>query len=290
MGSLFCAQLTREVDHVISIDLQSAPPFETESVVSLHSDACDLTHEAQTALADADLVILALPGNVALNSLAGITSILRRKALLVDTLSVKIPFVNAIENTKTPKEIISINPMFAPSLGFAGQSTAVIPMERGPLANIFLEFIEAWGCRLVFLTAEEHDRLTAMLQTITHAAILTFGMSLHKLGYDLSRVEPLIPPPHRAMLALVARILSADAEVYWDIQLSNPFAAEARECLLDSVKQLSEAVDIGNQHDFLSIIDTLRAVVGPTHLPQFSQYCAHMFEVLQQLNKPEETP
>jgi len=290
MGSLFCAQLTRDVDHVIAIDLQTAPPLGTENVESLHSDARDLTPEAKTALADADLVILALPENVALNSLAGITSILRRKALLVDTLSVKIPFVNAIQNTQLPKEIISINPMFSPSLGFAGQSTAVITIERGPLANRFLELIEAWGCRLVFLTAEEHDRLTAMLQTITHAGILTFGMSLHKLGYDLSSVEPLIPPPHRAMLALVARILSADPEVYWDIQLSNPFAAEAREALLDSVRQLSEVIDNGNQRNFISINDTLHTVVGPKQLPQFLQYCVRMFEVFKQPNNPEETP
>jgi len=290
LGSLFCAQLARDVDQVIAIDIQTAPPRGTENVESLHSDARDLTPAAKNALVDADLVILSLPENVALNSLTGITSILRQKALLVDTLSVKMPFVNAIRNTRLPEEIISINPMFAPSLGFTGQSTAVIAIKRGPLANRFLELIQAWGCRPVFLTAEEHDRSTAMLQTITHAAILTFGMSLHKLGYDLSSAEPLIPPPHRAMLALVARILSADPEVYWDIQLSNPFAAEAREALLDSVRQLSEVIDNGNQRDFLSINDALHTVIGPKQLPQFKQYCVRMFEIFKQPNDPEETP
>lgn len=279
MGSLLCTRLATVVDQVIAVDLQNATPFEAENVVSIQSDVCGLSSAAKVALAQADLVILALPEHVALAALPDIAMTMRENALLVDTLSVKTPFVKAIRDSRHPKEVISINPMFAPSLGFHGQSTAVITIEGGPLAERFLEFIEAWGCRLAFLTAEEHDKLAAMLQTVTHAAILAFGMSLHKLGYDLAAAEPLAPPPHRAMLALVARILGADPEVYWDIQSSNPFAAEARQALEDSVKQLSAVVDSKNQSEFLAIIDDLHKLIGKNHLPQLQQYCARLFNM-----------
>ncbi|MGD8854515.1 MAG: prephenate dehydrogenase/arogenate dehydrogenase family protein [Gammaproteobacteria bacterium] len=279
MGSLFCTQLARDIDHVTAIDSDTASPLRTDNVVSLYADACNLSGEAKAALADADLVIMALPEHVASSALGGITSSLRPKALLVDTLSVKTHIVKAIGDIRPSGESLSINPMFAPSLGFAGQSTAVIILDRGPLASRFLELMESWGCQLVFLTAEEHDRMTAMLQTITHAAILTFGMALHKLDYDLVAVEPLMPPPHRTMLALVARILNADPEVYWDIQSSNPFAAGARAALEDGVRELCQVVDRENRADFRHIVDTLHSLFGEESLQIFQEYCGRMFQL-----------
>ena len=60
----------------------------------------------------------------------------------------------------------------------------------------------------------EHDRLTAALQVAGHAAIIAFGHALSSLGYDADRLRSLWTPPHRVMLALLARMGTLDAEVY----------------------------------------------------------------------------
>jgi len=284
MGSLFCTQLAEIATRVIAIDLQQISTH-AANIQYIQTDVTSLNTEAQNALATADLVIAALPESVTMTAWQNIVACQKKPSLLVDTLSVKTPFINAISQNKLPSEIISINPMFAPSLGFAGQSTAVIDVRRGPIADAFITLMESWGCRLVFMSAEQHDRYTAILQTLTHAVVLVFGMSLQKLEYDLSDVEPVMPPPHRTLLALIARILSADPEVYWDIQSSNPYAAEARTALESSAKEFSTLVENQDQHDFEKLMTSMTGLFDAKQLKKYQQICSQIFTNYTSMNK-----
>ena len=277
MGSLFCSQLAGVTKEVFAIDLQQASAHDVKGIHYIQADVCKLDSAARNALAHADVVIAALPEAVTLKAWQNITAAQKKASLLVDTLSVKTPFINAISQCKSPDEIISINPMFAPSLGFSGQSSVVIDVRHGPIADAFIALLKSWGCRLVFLTAEKHDRYAAILQTATHAAILAFGMSLKKLNYDLSAVEPIMPPPHRTLLALVARILSADPEVYWDIQSSNPYAREARDTLVSSIEDFSQLIENQNQHDFEKLINSISTMFDSKQLEKYQQTCSEIF-------------
>jgi 4-amino-4-deoxyprephenate dehydrogenase len=277
MGSLFCRQLAGIAKQVIAIDLQQTFTHDVKDIKYIETDVCKPNKPAQNALSHADLVIAALPEGVAMTAWPEISRIQKKTSLLVDTLSVKTPFINAVSQSESPDEIISINPMFGPSLGFSGQSAAVIDVRHGPIADAFIALLASWGCRLVFLTAEEHDRYAAMLQTATHAAILAFGMSLQKLHYDLSAVEPLMPPPHRTLLALLARILSADPRVYWDIQSSNPFAAEARRALESGTKEFSNLLGNQNQHAFEKLLNSMTKLFDSKQLETYQQTCSQIF-------------
>ena len=63
---------------------------------------------------------------------------MRRGSLLVDTLSVKSRFAQALEGVATQAELLGINPMFAPSLGFAGRSVVAVPYAARDRADAFL--------------------------------------------------------------------------------------------------------------------------------------------------------
>jgi prephenate dehydrogenase len=126
------------------------------------------------------------------------------------------------------------------------------------------------------LSAEQHDRYAALLQTVTHAAILAFGLALRRLDYDLETVLPVMTPPHRALLALLARILSASPEVYWDIQVQNPCAPEARQALESGLQELSRLIDGGDQRGFLRLLDELRDLFGAKQLDNFNRHSTSM--------------
>jgi len=277
MGSLFCAQLAALAHQVTAIDLQQKSNISSGNIRYIRSDVCALNKEAMNTLATADLVIAALPETAMMTAWQEIMANQKESSLFVDTLSVKTPFINTISQSKRPSEIISINPMFAPSLGFSGQSAAVIEIRRGPIADTFLALLESWGCRPVFLTAEEHDRYTAILQTLTHAAILAFGMALQKFNYDLEKLESIMPPPHRTLLALVARILSADPVVYWDIQVSNPYAADARRALESSAQELTKLIENQDQRGFEKSLASLARLFDAKQLEKFQQVCSKIF-------------
>ncbi len=278
LGALFCRMLVSEGIPVTAIDLTTEPAARLPGVGYLGADVGRLTRDAQAALAAADWVIAALPETVLLAAWRSIVGIQKPESLFVDTLSVKKPLLEAMAGHIPPIEAISINPMFAPSLGFKGQSIAVIELSRGHHADAFLEMLQTWGAALDFLTADQHDRYTALLQAGTHAAILAFGLSLHRLHYDLSAISPIMTPPHRALLALLARILSGSPGVYWEIQSQNPYAAEARRALMAGTTELSRLVDDNDQAGFHQLLADLKDLFSAEQLDEFNLHCARMFQ------------
>ncbi len=278
MGTLICRMLVADGIHVTAIDTATAPAARPEGVEYLRADAGSLTADAQGVLAAADWAIVTLPESVALSAWPSIVGHLRPGTLFVDTLSVKKPLIEAMSGRMPPLEAVSINPMFAPSLGFRGQGVAVIELNPGRHAGAFLETLRAWGATLAVMSADDHDRYAALLQAGTHAAILAFGLSLQRLHHDLSAITPIMTPPHRAMLALVARIAHANPAVYWDIQSQNPYAAEARGALLSGITELSRLVDEGDEPGFHRLLAELRDLFGTERLEEFNRYCARMFE------------
>jgi prephenate dehydrogenase len=114
------------------------------------------------------------------------------------------------------------------------------------------------------LTAEQHDRLTASVQVATHAAILAFGLTLQRLGYDRKLASSVTTPPHTTMLNLLARIANGAPEVYWDIQSVHPHASEVRAAMLDCLTEISRIVENDDFAGFrLRLGDLLPLVKGP---------------------------
>jgi prephenate dehydrogenase len=278
VGNLFCDCLAGLPQlHVTSVDL--APEKEARKPITYtQSDICHPDRSLKQRLGKADAVILAVPENIGLACLPVLTRAMDADALLIDTLSVKTAFVNAVAKFKVRGEVLSINPMFAPSLGFERQSVACIEVQTGRKTQTFLDVMRAWGANLVMmLSSQEHDRLTAALQTLTHASILAFGLSLKKLSYDLEQATKLMPPPHRTMLCLMARMAEADSEVYRDIQHSNPYASQVRDILSESIERISSTVEQGESKAFADLIDDLRGVLDG-HQQGFSKQCRAIFK------------
>ncbi|MBM0274434.1 prephenate dehydrogenase/arogenate dehydrogenase family protein [Micromonospora tarensis] len=89
-------------------------------------------------LAAADTVVLAVPEQVALTVIGPLLTLLAPGSLLVDTLSVKSRIASAVGAGPDPVQVqvLSINPMFAPSLGLPGRPSrrlsCVTVHEREP--------------------------------------------------------------------------------------------------------------------------------------------------------------
>ncbi|MBK8161616.1 MAG: prephenate dehydrogenase [Gammaproteobacteria bacterium] len=278
LGSLFCAKFAGGGIATTSIDVAPAPSSRLRNVACIVSDVRTLSEEAKRVLSGADWVVAALPEGVLLETWQAIVSLMKQGALFADTLSVKLPLATAMAG-RMPRTIeqLSINPMFAPSLDFVNQSVAVVEASRGVHADRFLRLMQQWGATLHMLSAEQHDRCAAALQTATHAAILAFGLAMRRLDYDVEAMLPVMTPPHRALLSLLARILSASPEVYWDIQTHNTFAADARQSLAEGLRELTAAIEGGDQDRFRRLLADLQAMLGKERLAELNEYSTRMF-------------
>jgi prephenate dehydrogenase len=285
VGRLFASAFAAAGSALTLLDLAAEPHAEVRALGTYAAlDARAPSPALSDALANADCALLALPEAAAHDALRPVLAALPSRALLADTLSVKTPFAHAALMAAAPVELLSLNPMFAPSLGFAGRAVVAVELAPGPRSRALLALLEQRAARVVTVEdAEAHDRVTAALQVATHAGLLSFGLALEQLGADLETLLPLAPPPFLAQLALLARIADGAPETYADIQRANPFATEAREALLAALAALDEAAHDADP----ARIERLIVRAGESLGPHREALAAQAAALLAQLEPPQ---
>jgi len=265
VGSLFAERLQESGNDVVIVDRATPGPAHRVARF-VRGDISDPGAEVADVVRTADALLLSVPEPVALAAIGRLVRTVRPDALIVDTLSVKstvVPALHAAAMIAGEAQALSLNPMFAPSLGFAGHPVASVVVRDGQRVRALLDLIEQWGARVVTVTADQHDRVAAAAQALTHAAVIAFGAALAELDVDIADLDRMGPPPHTALLSLLARIASGAPEVYWDVQAANPHAPAARRALARGVSQLTGVVEDGDRAAFGDLLDRLCGVLGP---------------------------
>lgn len=275
VGQLLAGLLAGGGTEVFVLDRR--PPAAGSPAAFVPCDAREPAAGAAGAIRDADLVILALPHDAALAALPAVCRLAPANALLVDTLSVKTPVQAAVGRPGVIQEVLGINPMFAPDLGLAGRAVVAVPHRPGPGGAAFQALLRTAGARVVVMDAARHDRVTATLQALTHAAGLAFGLALRDLDPDLGPLLDVAPPPFRTLAALLARIVSGEPDVYREIQAANPAAAAARQALMRGVARVDAAT---GAPEFGALVDELAGLLGDRRAP-LAALCAGVFRSLE---------
>lgn len=239
-------------------------------------DVTELNDEAAGLIRQSDCIIISLPERIALESFNDICSHANKSALVVDVLSVKTDIVNLMNANSSDLEFLSIHPMFAPSLGFENQNVIAIEVHKKSRTEDFLLYLKKWGAHIDFMSAGQHDKGTALMQTAVHAAVLAYGLTLEKMDYDIKQFLPLSTPPHRTLLAMNARILDADPDIFWKIQASNPESDHARKTLAHSLKELDSIVNAEDEEAFKESLNKIKRQIEP-EFESLVNLCAKLY-------------
>lgn len=281
VGAMLVALLRVDGVRVLVVDPRCAarPRSTVNKDDTWAADLTAPTGELIATLRSADVVVLAVPESVALAAAPDLPGYLSPGALLVDTLSVKTRFARALADFAPGIEAVGINPMFAPDLGMAGRPVAAVTYREGLGVDRFLGSLSGWGAEIVRLAPDQHDRIVAATQALTHAAVLAFGLALADLDVTSDELSATATPPHTVALALLARIGLGNPEVYRDVQAGNPLAGRAREALAAAVSRLSSVVEHGTEADFDALVATARLPLGD-RARQYGELCAEVFDGL----------
>ncbi len=179
-------------------------------------------------------VLLAVPISEMITALTQVVPYLRPGALLMDVCSVKLAPIEWMMAAAPPEvEVLGIHPLFGPMSGrggIEGLTVALCP-ARTRRVEIVRRFLSDLGLRAVVTTPEEHDRQMARAQAITHFV----ARGLAAAGVE---EQELMTPAYERLLRVV-EILSRDSPtLFRDLHAYNPFAAEARARLLESLHQI----------------------------------------------------
>jgi prephenate dehydrogenase len=276
VGGLVVDLLLEAGADVVVVDVAAPSAEIVHACAYARGDVCAMDARLVAEMRRADVVVLAVPERVALAAVPTLGRQLRPGRLLADTLSVKTAIVAALAAHAAHLEAVSLNPMFAPALGFDGRAVAAVVVHDGPRARALLDAVGRRGGRVTEVGAEEHDRVAAVTQALTHAAVLAFGLALDELGVDIEELGALATPPHVTLLALLARIASGEPETYRDVQAGNPHARRARAALAAGVATLADAADHGTGTDFAAILEHARQSLGPDR-DAYAHICEELF-------------
>lgn len=177
-------------------------------------------------------VFLCVPMRSMRETLERIAPLLGPDTVVIDTCSVKVrPVEWMLELLPPSTPILATHPMFGPESG--KESVTGLPLMMHPVRldperyAEYSHFFSSLGIMVVEMTPEEHDRQAALSQALTHM----LGRSLNVMGIDDTPIGTLW---YRKLLAIARQVAKDSEELFMDMQILNPYAADMRESFEDA--------------------------------------------------------
>ena len=189
-----------------------------------------------------DLVIVSVPIRDTVTVIEAIAPLLARNQLLCDFTSLKVRPVEAMLKSKA--NVVGLHPMFGPTVGSLKSQTIIVCPARVEehLLDRLVAVFRSEGARCTLTTPEEHDKMMAVVQGLTHYVTLCMADSLRRLGMDIAATKEFTSPVYQIELSLVGRLLSQDPDLYADILQQNPYVPEVLAACQSSAGDLAEIV------------------------------------------------
>ena len=188
-----------------------------------------------------DVIIVTVPIHQTVSVIERISPLLRPEQLLSDFTSVKGEAVAAMLATRA--RVIGCHPIFGPMPDPAGQNVVLCPARPGGFLDWFRGFLTRHGMKVVEMSAESHDRAMAFVQGLTHFINITFARTLQTRQANLEEILKVCSPVYQVLFSILCRILSGDANLYGQIQISNRDNLPVLADFLRNSEELLEAID-----------------------------------------------
>lgn len=212
------------------------------------------------AAAEAELVLVAVPISKTPDVIKSLAGQVQRGTLLADVSSVKSDVIEAMQTIEAKVELVSLHPLFGPgATSVKGKDFVAIPVKPGKRYAALKHRLLELGARVTEMGAEDHDRLMAIIQCMTHFVLLTYLNALKSMK-ELKRAEKFRTPMFATLLDLAKTVLAGNPELYGEIQVHNRYARVVRSSLLEACRSLDVAFSAGN-------VKSLRAIFKETLAP-----------------------
>ena len=225
-------------------------------------------HDMMAEVKRSDIVLVSVTIEKTVEVIRQVAPLMRPGSLIMDVTSIKSEPVRAMK-TFAPAgvEALGTHPMFGPTMpSMRGQTIILTPVQEktGRWLNEISSLFQSDGAHVEVLGSEEHDRIMAVVQALTHFAYIGIGSTLEALQFDVGNSRRFMSPVYEIMIDFVGRILDQNPELYASIQ-SNPQAASVRQTFLSQCMMLCEKADRGDMEGFKQMMRQAAKHYGETH-------------------------
>ena len=218
---------------------------------------------------------------------------IERSQLWLDITSTKAAPVAAMLTSQA--EVAGLHPMSAAPKSATLRGRAMVLCEaRVDTWRPWLErFLAASEADCVRASADQHDRVMALVQGMVHAAHMAQGAVLRELAPEVGGLEGIRPfgsVGYELDVAVIRRMLAGNPAIYQDIQFENPYVAAMLERLAAQLDTLRDLVRRGDDaaRDQLreQLLDRSRDYVGKASVAEGSYTFERLGYLLADLREP----
>ena len=170
-----------------------------------------------------DVVLLCVPAPAVPEVLDRILPHMPENGLLADICSVKVHPMQSME-AKYAGPVVGTHPFFGPANNRQGARVALVRGNKAQEAHMALlnELFRDLGCATFEATAEEHDRATAVSQSLHFALSAAYFATVNRQ----ENIEPYLTPSFKRYMNAARKELTANAVMFCEFTADNPLFPE----------------------------------------------------------------
>ncbi|MCL7414695.1 MAG: prephenate dehydrogenase [ANME-2 cluster archaeon] len=214
--------------------------------------------DLNSEIVHSDVVMISVPIDITEQVISDIAPKMKAGSLLMDITSIKAVPVNAMLQYAPPGvEVLGTHPMFGPTIvDLQGQIVILVPVEGRSehWLPVIRSLYEGQGAHIEVTSAQEHDRMMAVVQGLTHFAYISIGSAMAELDFDVARSRRFMSPVYEIMVDFAGRILAQNPYLYAMIQM-NPEVKVVHEVFMKVCREMSDQIKRG---DIQAFVDTMK--------------------------------
>lgn len=184
-------------------------------------------------------------------------------AIVGGQTSCKAPELAAFEKyLPEDVEIVSCHSLHGPAVDPKGQPLVIIQHRASQKSvDLVVRILSCLQSKVVYLTGEKHDRITADTQAVTHAAFLSMGTAWAANKQFPWEINRYVGGIENVKINITLRIYSNKWHVYAGLAILNPAAQQQIRQYAESVTELFKLMLGGHREELETRIKTAGAAV-----------------------------
>ena len=212
--------------------------------------------ESNEGLANiSDILVVSVPIQHTCDVIREVAPFMKSGSVMIDVTSVKEgPTKTMGEALPESVEYIPTHPVFGPRTTRLDNQVIVLTADRkGKWYGKVYDYLASKNMRIIETSAEKHDFMMSIVQVLTHFSFISTASAIEKLRVDISETEDYESPIYNLMIDMIARIVSQNPYLTYNIQSMNSNGDKIRNTLAEAVLELRDVINNGDEEEFIDI-------------------------------------
>ena len=212
--------------------------------------------ESNTGIANiSDILVISVPIQYTEDVIREVAPFMKEGSLMVDVTSVKEgPSKTMAEVLPESIEYIPTHPVFGPRTTDLNNQVIVLTADKkGKWYDKVYRYLKSKNMRIIETSAEKHDFMMSIVQVLTHFSFISTASAIEKLKVNISETEDYESPIYNLMIDMIARIVSQNPYLTYNIQTMNNNGDVIRNTFAEAVNELRDVINNEDSDKFVEI-------------------------------------